>query len=178
LENKPKQKVISLSVVSSIFEIPQAEWDACALDSSQPESYNPFLSYGFLSSLEDTGCAVRVSEAISFILQPKEASIDVCLSYGNFYLQNVIRKQVGCHYTLLQRMNVRVFWVLFHFISKAILMANLFLIILGLMHTEVLAEDIILNFSVVFLSPQLLVLGFLSVIILAKSKFLMLLFLP
>lgn len=146
--------MISLSVVSSILEIPQAEWDACALDSSQPESYNPFLSYGFLSSLEETGCAVRVSKTISI-----ERSADVCLSYGNFYMHMCCRKQVGCHYTLLQRMNLRVFWALFHFISKAIPTANLFLIILGLMHTEVLAEDIILNFSVVFLSPQLLALG-------------------
>lgn len=52
--------MISLSVVSSILEIAQADWDACALDSSEPESYNPFLMHGFLSSLEDTKCAVRV----------------------------------------------------------------------------------------------------------------------
>lgn len=52
--------MISLSVVSSISEITPSEWDACALDSSQPQSYNPFLMHGFLSSLEDTGCATRV----------------------------------------------------------------------------------------------------------------------
>lgn len=42
----------------------------------------------------------------------------------------------------------------------AIPTVNLFLITLGLMHTAVLAEDIILNSSAVFLSPQLPAPGF------------------
>lgn len=55
---------------------------------------------------------------------------------------------------------------------------NLFLITLGLMHTEVLVEDIILSSSLVFLSPLSLDLGFSPVTLLSKTKFSMLLFLP
>lgn len=55
---------------------------------------------------------------------------------------------------------------------------NLFLITLGLMHTEVLVDDIILSSSLVFLSPLSLDLGFSPVTLLSKTKFLMLLFLP
>ena len=38
---------------------PQAEWDSLAgTTRGDPAGYNPFLSYAFLTSLEDSGCAV------------------------------------------------------------------------------------------------------------------------
>lgn len=55
-----KPEKISLSVVSSISEVSSAEWDACALDATGPEKYNPFLTYAFLSSLEESASAVKV----------------------------------------------------------------------------------------------------------------------
>lgn len=57
--NEMKPKKISLSVVSSISEISPTDWDACALDATGPEKFNPFLAHGFLLSLEETGCAVQ-----------------------------------------------------------------------------------------------------------------------
>lgn len=62
-------------MVSSISEISPHEWDACSLDAAGPNQFNPFLTHGFLSSLEETGCAVKVAKflllcywlAISFI---------------------------------------------------------------------------------------------------------------
>ncbi|KAI3414431.1 uncharacterized protein J3R85_016333 [Psidium guajava] len=56
-KSRPKQ--ISLSVVSSISEVSSSDWDACALDATGPEKYNPFLSHGFLSSLEESNSAVK-----------------------------------------------------------------------------------------------------------------------
>ncbi|RZC49091.1 hypothetical protein C5167_017521 [Papaver somniferum] len=50
---------LSLSVVSSISEIPFEEWDACAIEATGSDKMNPFLTHGFLSSLEETGCAVK-----------------------------------------------------------------------------------------------------------------------
>ncbi|MBL4614151.1 MAG: N-acetyltransferase [Magnetovibrio sp.] len=41
---------IEVSVVERLADVPRAHWDACA------GSDNPFLSYDFLSSLEDSGC--------------------------------------------------------------------------------------------------------------------------
>lgn len=55
-----KPTKLSLSVVSSISEVSASDWDACALDTTGPKKYNPFLTHGFLSSLEETGCAVKV----------------------------------------------------------------------------------------------------------------------
>ncbi|KAL5555075.1 hypothetical protein UlMin_037311 [Ulmus minor] len=57
--NEVKHKVISLSVLSSISEVSSGDWDACTLDATGPEKYNPFLTHGFLSSLEESGCAVK-----------------------------------------------------------------------------------------------------------------------
>lgn len=54
-----KQKKISISIISSISEVSPNDWDACCLDSTGPEKSNPFLSHGFLSSLEESGCAVK-----------------------------------------------------------------------------------------------------------------------
>lgn len=50
---------LSVRVVSSILEIPPHEWDACSLDAAGPEKFNPFLAHGFLSSLEESDCAVK-----------------------------------------------------------------------------------------------------------------------
>ncbi|KAJ0010710.1 hypothetical protein Pint_33087 [Pistacia integerrima] len=58
-ENQGTSKKIYLSVISSILEVSANEWDACALDTTGPEKFNPFLTHGFLSSLEETGCAVK-----------------------------------------------------------------------------------------------------------------------
>ena len=55
-----KPKVISLSVISSISDVSSDGWDACALDVTGPEKFNPFLMHGFLSSLEESGSAVKV----------------------------------------------------------------------------------------------------------------------
>ncbi|KAG5548655.1 hypothetical protein RHGRI_014112 [Rhododendron griersonianum] len=54
-----KPQIVFVSAVSSILEVPSAEWDACNLDSTGPEKFNPFLSHGFLSSLEESGSAVK-----------------------------------------------------------------------------------------------------------------------
>ena len=116
--------MISLSVVSSISEITPSEWDACALDSSHPQSYNPFLMHGFLSSLEDTGCATRVRSHI----------ITFSHSFIFWYYKHIIylfflpRKQVGCRYTLLQKMNLVMFWEFLLFISKGFLFKNFLLV--------------------------------------------------
>lgn len=60
-ENQGTPKKIYLSVVSSILEVPSTDWDACAVDATGCEKYNPFLTHGFLSSLEESGCAVKVT---------------------------------------------------------------------------------------------------------------------
>ncbi|XP_040873387.1 uncharacterized protein [Glycine max] len=52
-------KVISVSVVSSISDVASSEWDACALDATGPDNFNPFLSHAFLSTLEHSASAVR-----------------------------------------------------------------------------------------------------------------------
>ncbi|XBJ02256.1 hypothetical protein VPH35_021675 [Triticum aestivum] len=57
VDTKPRE--VSISVVSSIMDIPPAEWDACAVDSVEPEKFNPFLTHAFLSSLEESGSAVK-----------------------------------------------------------------------------------------------------------------------
>ncbi|OMO83160.1 hypothetical protein CCACVL1_11533 [Corchorus capsularis] len=57
--NQAVAKKISVSVISSILEVSANEWDACTLDATGPEKFNPFLTHGFLSSLEETDCAVK-----------------------------------------------------------------------------------------------------------------------
>ncbi|KAJ4717578.1 Acyl-CoA N-acyltransferase [Melia azedarach] len=59
IENQVTPKKIYLSVISSISEVSSDDWDACALDATGLEKFNPFLTHGFLSSLEETGCAVK-----------------------------------------------------------------------------------------------------------------------
>lgn len=58
--NEVRPKVISVSVLSSISEVSSHDWDACTLDSTGREKLNPFLTHGFLSSLEESGSAVKV----------------------------------------------------------------------------------------------------------------------
>ncbi|XP_057530120.1 uncharacterized protein LOC130808681 [Amaranthus tricolor] len=52
-------KKVSLSVVPSISEVSSEEWDACAIDTNGPDKLNPFLSHGFLSSLEESRCSTK-----------------------------------------------------------------------------------------------------------------------
>ncbi|PNY04591.1 hypothetical protein L195_g001016 [Trifolium pratense] len=55
-----KKKVISISFVSSISDIPSSEWDACAVDATGgADKLNPFLSHAFLLSLEISSSAVK-----------------------------------------------------------------------------------------------------------------------
>ena len=48
-------EAVTVKVLSGVDEIAAAEWDACA----GPD--NPFVSHAFLSALEETGCASRVT---------------------------------------------------------------------------------------------------------------------
>ncbi|XP_074579977.1 uncharacterized protein LOC141836392 [Curcuma longa] len=50
---------VFLSVVSSISDVPANQWDACAIDATGPEKFNPFISHAFLSSLEESRSAVK-----------------------------------------------------------------------------------------------------------------------
>ncbi|KAL9353708.1 hypothetical protein Peur_051678 [Populus x canadensis] len=59
LEKQITPKRISLSIISSISEVSSREWDACNLDATGPDKFNPFLSHGFLSSLEESRSAVK-----------------------------------------------------------------------------------------------------------------------
>uniref|UniRef100_A0A5B7BB79 Acyl-CoA N-acyltransferase n=1 Tax=Davidia involucrata TaxID=16924 RepID=A0A5B7BB79_DAVIN len=57
--NLENPKKISVSVVSSISQVSSNEWDACNLGATGSENFNPFLTHGFLSSLEESGSAVK-----------------------------------------------------------------------------------------------------------------------
>ncbi|XP_026434533.1 uncharacterized protein LOC113332072 isoform X2 [Papaver somniferum] len=63
---------LSISVVSSISEIPSEDWDACAIEATGSDKMNPFLTHGFLSSLEETGCAVKFKVSSLHITFPSE----------------------------------------------------------------------------------------------------------
>lgn len=58
LDMSDKPNVISVSVISSISSISSKDWDICAIESTGVESFNPFLTHAFLSSLEDSHSAV------------------------------------------------------------------------------------------------------------------------
>uniref|UniRef100_A0A0D9W3Y5 Pentatricopeptide repeat-containing protein n=1 Tax=Leersia perrieri TaxID=77586 RepID=A0A0D9W3Y5_9ORYZ len=58
-EVNTKPREVSVAVVSSIMDIPSADWDACAVDSADPDKFNPFRTHAFLSSLEESGSAVK-----------------------------------------------------------------------------------------------------------------------
>ncbi|KAG8650339.1 hypothetical protein MANES_07G028500v8 [Manihot esculenta] len=70
-------KKISVSVISSISEVSPVEWDACNLDSTGPEKLNPFLTHGFLSSLEESGCAVKETGWIPSHIVAKDESENI-----------------------------------------------------------------------------------------------------
>lgn len=55
---------MSVAVVSTILEVMSDDWDACCVDATGLEKYNPFLTHAFLSSLEESGCAVKVSQRL------------------------------------------------------------------------------------------------------------------
>ncbi|XP_059648297.1 uncharacterized protein LOC132294448 isoform X2 [Cornus florida] len=57
--NFEKPKKISVSVVSSISQVLPNDWDACNLAATGPKKFNPFLTHGFLSSLEESGSSVK-----------------------------------------------------------------------------------------------------------------------
>ena len=49
----------AVGIASSIGAFTEAEWDSLAgTTRGDPAGYNPFLSYDFLTSLEESGCAV------------------------------------------------------------------------------------------------------------------------
>lgn len=75
-------KKISVSVISSISEVSPVEWDACNLDSTGPEKLNPFLTHGFLSSLEESGCAVKVKNCC--FVQTSQSLYHYLLVYISF----------------------------------------------------------------------------------------------
>ncbi|CAL1353106.1 unnamed protein product [Linum trigynum] len=72
-EEQRVSKKVSLSLISSISEVSADAWDACNLDSTGAEKYNPFLSHGFLSSLEETGCAVKETGWVPSHIVAKDA---------------------------------------------------------------------------------------------------------
>ncbi|MBD2747914.1 N-acetyltransferase [Microvirga sp. BT688] len=49
---------IQVKIAQGLKAVPAAQWDACALGvgSGDDEPFNPFVSYAFLSALEDSGC--------------------------------------------------------------------------------------------------------------------------
>ncbi|OEL34896.1 hypothetical protein BAE44_0004086, partial [Dichanthelium oligosanthes] len=61
-----KPREVSISVAASIMDIPAADWDACACDPADPEKFNPFLTHAFLSSLEESGSAVKETGWLPF----------------------------------------------------------------------------------------------------------------
>ncbi|GMH05537.1 hypothetical protein Nepgr_007377 [Nepenthes gracilis] len=65
-------KKISLSTISSISEVSSEDWDACVLDSGGPDKFNPFLTHGFLSSLEESGCSVQETGWLTMHLIAKD----------------------------------------------------------------------------------------------------------
>jgi predicted N-acyltransferase len=59
---------ISVSVAPSILQISSEDWDACAIDASGHDNFNPFLTHAFLSSLEETGCSTTVGSSTELCL--------------------------------------------------------------------------------------------------------------
>lgn len=89
---KSEPTKISLSLISSLSEVASNDWDACALDATGPASSNPFLSHGFLSSLEEAGCAVKVRPlphpfSFSSDLANKKCCLHVTFSKNLFWIR-------------------------------------------------------------------------------------------
>ncbi|KAH9684720.1 Acyl-CoA [Citrus sinensis] len=85
-ENDGGPKKICLSVISSISEVSANDWDTCALDATGPEKFNPFLTHGFLSSLEETGCAVKCYSSLQYdqSKHPEDSTFILVLSVNCF----------------------------------------------------------------------------------------------
>nr|KJB69055.1 hypothetical protein B456_011G003800 [Gossypium raimondii] len=86
-ENPTKGKKVSVSIISSILDVSSHEWDSCALDATGPEKFNPFLSHGFLSSLEETGCAVKETGWMPSHIIAKDESENI-LGVAPLYLKS------------------------------------------------------------------------------------------
>ncbi|PRQ19736.1 putative peptidogalycan biosysnthesis/recognition [Rosa chinensis] len=71
-EGKPSK--ISVSVISSISEVSSSDWDACSLDATGADKYNPFLTHAFLSSLEQSGSAVKETGWNPSLIVAKDAN--------------------------------------------------------------------------------------------------------
>ena len=54
---------LTVRAVPGLARIARADWDRCATSpetlSGGDETHNPFVSYAFLSALEDSGCVSR-----------------------------------------------------------------------------------------------------------------------
>lgn len=96
MDSKPEQTELpnSVRLLSTLSDIDRSAWDACAnpgwsstlpLDSKpQDMPYNPFLSYDFLSSLEDSGSATDQSgwHARHLVLEkPGDAPLAIVPAY-------------------------------------------------------------------------------------------------
>lgn len=85
---------ISVSVASSILEISSEDWDACGVDATGNEHFNPFTTHAFLSSLEESGCSTKVGLR----------SIELFLLQNMFFFSNyhnlTCRRRGGSHNTL------------------------------------------------------------------------------
>jgi predicted N-acyltransferase len=100
---------LSLNVHPRIAEIGQADWDACAGDE------NPFVSYGFLSALEDSGSVggrsgwhpryvvLRDEAGVAMAVAPAYAKTN---SYGEYVFDhawaNALERAGGKYYPKLQ----------------------------------------------------------------------------
>lgn len=88
---------ISVSVASSILEISSEDWDACGIDATGNEHFNPFTTHAFLSSLEESGCSTKVGLRSTklFLLQ------NICFFFFFSNYRNLTcRRRGGSHNTL------------------------------------------------------------------------------
>ena len=60
---KPQDGGLAIRIASSIGAFTRAEWEALSATSRCEAGYNPFVSYDFLTILEESGCAVRARVA-------------------------------------------------------------------------------------------------------------------
>jgi uncharacterized protein len=52
--SRPPAVEVQVKVAAELKAVPAEQWDACA--HPEADAYNPFVSYAFLSALEDSGC--------------------------------------------------------------------------------------------------------------------------
>ncbi|WJX97037.1 hypothetical protein P8452_78162 [Trifolium repens] len=83
-----EKKVISISFVSSISEIPSSDWDACAVDATGgADKLNPFLSHAFLSSLEISYSAVKENGWTPHHMIAKDDEVNIIVGVVPLYLK-------------------------------------------------------------------------------------------